>query len=121
MECGTTMNMTIKDITNPFFSEIVKYIHKAANHSGYQIELCISNDDVNEEKGSFHERQTGWIWGDNQRECTRYGDCNFPDSELKRMQPDLQIQTAFQNAVKYLKGESVDELVNIPLKLITKK
>lgn len=55
------MNMTIKDITNPFFSEIVKYIHKAANHSGYQIELCISNDDVNEEKGSFHERQTGWI------------------------------------------------------------
>lgn len=37
-----------------------------------------------------------------------------------QQQPDLQIQTALQNAVKYLKGESVEELVNIPLKLITK-
>lgn len=40
----------VPDITNPFFSEIVKYIHEAANQSGYQIELCISNDDANEEK-----------------------------------------------------------------------
>lgn len=37
-----------------------------------------------------------------------------------QQQPDLQIQTALQNAVKYLNGESVEELVNIPLKLITK-
>lgn len=37
-----------------------------------------------------------------------------------QQQPDLQIQTALQNAVKYLDGESVEELVNIPLKLITK-
>ena len=37
-----------------------------------------------------------------------------------QQQPDLQIQTALQNAVKYLDGESLDELVNIPLKLITK-
>lgn len=37
-----------------------------------------------------------------------------------QQQPDLQIQTALQNAVKYLDGESLEELVNIPLKLITK-
>ncbi len=37
-----------------------------------------------------------------------------------QQQPDLQIQTALQNAVKYLNGESLEELVNIPLKLITK-
>ena len=40
----------VPDITNPFFSEIVKYIHEAANRGGYQIELCISNDDAGEEK-----------------------------------------------------------------------
>ncbi len=40
----------VPDITNPFFSEIVKYIHKTANQNGYQIDLCISNDDANEEK-----------------------------------------------------------------------
>ena len=37
-----------------------------------------------------------------------------------QQQPDLQIQTALQNAVKYLDGENLEELVNIPLKLITK-
>lgn len=71
------MNMTIKDITNPFFSEIVKYIHKAANHSGYQIELCISNDDVNEEKAtSTNDRQAGF------------------EETIKENVPDMEIVTS---------------------------
>ena len=37
-----------------------------------------------------------------------------------QQQPDLQIETALDNAVKYLKGEKIEELVNIPLKLVTK-
>lgn len=37
-----------------------------------------------------------------------------------QQQPDLQIETAIENAIKYLNGENVDELVNIPLKLVTK-
>ena len=37
-----------------------------------------------------------------------------------QQQPDLQIRTALENAVKTLNGEKVDELVNIPLKLLTK-
>lgn len=38
-----------------------------------------------------------------------------------QQQPDLQIETALENAVKYLGGETVEELVNIPLKLIVKE
>ena len=37
-----------------------------------------------------------------------------------QQQPDLQIRTAIDSALKVLKGESVDAMVNIPLKLITK-
>lgn len=37
-----------------------------------------------------------------------------------QQQPDLQITVAIDNAVRYLNGETIDELVNIPLKLITK-
>lgn len=37
-----------------------------------------------------------------------------------QQQPDLQIETALENAVKVLDGEEVDALVNIPLKLLTK-
>lgn len=37
-----------------------------------------------------------------------------------QQQPDLQIQTALESAVKVLKGENVEALVNIPLKLLTK-
>ena len=37
-----------------------------------------------------------------------------------QQQPDLQIRTALENAVKTLNGEKVDPLVNIPLKLLTK-
>ena len=37
-----------------------------------------------------------------------------------QQQPDLQIQTALESAVKVLKGENVEKLVNIPLKLLTK-
>lgn len=40
----------VPEITNPFFSEIVKYIHKDASRRGYQIDLCISNDHADEEK-----------------------------------------------------------------------
>ncbi len=36
-----------------------------------------------------------------------------------QQQPDLQIRTAIDSALKVLKGESVDAMVNIPLKLIT--
>lgn len=38
-----------------------------------------------------------------------------------QQQPDIQIQTALQSAVKVLNGETVDPLVNIPLKLLTKE
>lgn len=38
-----------------------------------------------------------------------------------QQQPDLQIETALENAVKYLNGETVEALVNIPLKLIVKE
>lgn len=37
-----------------------------------------------------------------------------------QQQPDLQIKTALENAIKYLNGETVEALVNIPLKLIVK-
>lgn len=37
-----------------------------------------------------------------------------------QQQPDLQIKTAIDSAMKYLQGETVEELVNIPLKLLTK-
>lgn len=40
----------VPDITNPFFSEIVKYIYKIASKESYQIQLCISNDSVEKEK-----------------------------------------------------------------------
>lgn len=36
-------------------------------------------------------------------------------------QPDVQIEKALETAMKILDGESVDALVNIPLKLITKE
>lgn len=36
-----------------------------------------------------------------------------------QQQPDLQICTAIDNAVRYLNGETLEPLVNIPLKLIT--
>ena len=38
-----------------------------------------------------------------------------------QQQPDLQIQTALENALKYLNGETLEERVNIPLKLIVKE
>lgn len=38
-----------------------------------------------------------------------------------QQQPDVQIQIALENAVKYLGGETLEPLVNIPLKLIVKK
>ncbi len=38
-----------------------------------------------------------------------------------QQQPDLQIETALENAVKYLGGEAIEPLVNIPLKLIVKE
>ena len=38
-----------------------------------------------------------------------------------QQQPDVQIQTALDNAVKYLNGETIEPLVNIPLKLIVKQ
>lgn len=38
-----------------------------------------------------------------------------------QQQPDVQIQIALENAVKYLNGETIEPLVNIPLKLIVKK
>ena len=38
-----------------------------------------------------------------------------------QQQPDLQIETALENAVKYLNGETLEERVNIPLKLIVKE
>lgn len=41
-------------------------------------------------------------------------------SATVQQQPDLQIQIALDNAMKVLNGESVDALVNIPLKLLTK-
>ena len=37
-----------------------------------------------------------------------------------QQQPDLQIEIALENAVKYLRGEKIEKLVNIPLKLIVK-
>lgn len=37
-----------------------------------------------------------------------------------QQQPDLQIRTALESALKVLNGESVEPLVNIPLKLLTK-
>ena len=37
-----------------------------------------------------------------------------------QQQPDLQIKTAIDSALKVLKGENIDAVVNIPLKLITK-
>lgn len=37
-----------------------------------------------------------------------------------QQQPDLQIETALENALKFLGGEEIDELVNIPLKLVTR-
>lgn len=40
----------VPDITNPFFSETVKYIYKTASKKNYQIQLCISNDKVEKEK-----------------------------------------------------------------------
>ncbi|NLI21590.1 MAG: D-ribose ABC transporter substrate-binding protein [Clostridiales bacterium] len=38
-----------------------------------------------------------------------------------QQQPDVQIQIALENAVKYLDGETLEPLVNIPLKLIVKQ
>lgn len=38
-----------------------------------------------------------------------------------QQQPDLQIETALENAIKYLGGETLEPLVNIPLKLIAKE
>lgn len=38
-----------------------------------------------------------------------------------QQQPDVQIQIALENAVKYLGGETLEPLVNIPLKLIVKQ
>lgn len=38
-----------------------------------------------------------------------------------QQQPDIQIQKALESAVKVLNGETVDSLVNIPLKLLTKE
>ncbi|MEF9879754.1 MAG: substrate-binding domain-containing protein [Clostridia bacterium] len=38
-----------------------------------------------------------------------------------QQQPSLQIETALENALKYLKGETIEALVNIPLKLIVKE
>jgi len=38
-----------------------------------------------------------------------------------QQQPDLQIETALENAIKYLGGETLEPLVNIPLKLIVKE
>lgn len=38
-----------------------------------------------------------------------------------QQQPDVQIETALENAVKYLNGETLEPLVNIPLKLIVKE
>lgn len=38
-----------------------------------------------------------------------------------QQQPDLQIETALENAMKYLAGETLEPLVNIPLKLIVKE
>lgn len=40
----------VPDITNPFFSEMVKYIYKTASKKDYQIQLCISDDKVEKEK-----------------------------------------------------------------------
>jgi len=37
-----------------------------------------------------------------------------------QQQPDVQIRTALENALKVLNGESVESLINIPLKLLTK-
>ena len=36
-------------------------------------------------------------------------------------QPDIQIGMALENGIKYLKGEKIEALVNIPLKLIVKE
>ena len=38
-----------------------------------------------------------------------------------QQQPDLQIETALENAITYLGGETLEPLVNIPLKLIVKE
>lgn len=38
-----------------------------------------------------------------------------------QQQPDVQIQIALENAVKYLSGETIEPLVNIPLKLVVKQ
>lgn len=38
-----------------------------------------------------------------------------------QQQPDVQIQTALESAEKILNGETVEPLVNIPLKLLTKE
>ncbi|MCK9482561.1 MAG: substrate-binding domain-containing protein [Bacteroidia bacterium] len=37
-----------------------------------------------------------------------------------QQQPALQMKMAVQNSVKFLKGEKIESLINIPLKLITK-
>ncbi len=37
-----------------------------------------------------------------------------------QQQPDIQMRTALESAVKVLNGESVEPLINIPLKLLTK-
>ena len=38
-----------------------------------------------------------------------------------QQQPDLQIETAIDNAIKLLDGDTIEALINIPLKLITKE
>lgn len=57
------LGVHVPDITNPFFSEIVKYICREAAEKHYQVELCISNDDTAEEMRILKNFQSSRVDG----------------------------------------------------------
>lgn len=55
---STLVPLIVPDITNPFFAELAKTMTAAAGERGYQLVLCVTENDAEATAGYLHAMQT---------------------------------------------------------------
>ena len=58
-----TIGVIVKDITNPFYSQLVKFVENALYTKGYNIIICNTGYDLDKENGHINILLSRWVDG----------------------------------------------------------
>ena len=104
---STLVPLIVPDITNPFFAELAKAMTAAAGERGYQLVLCVTENDASAMAGYLHAMQSmyapfGVIAPLTQLDPAEFAPFGFGSRlvVIDRMEPDHDVPTVTVDNVK---------------------